>query len=36
MLFAARCFPALNRMFDRWAEMKNGTAGGSSVAQPAE
>jgi sterol desaturase/sphingolipid hydroxylase (fatty acid hydroxylase superfamily) len=35
ILFAARCFPALNRMFDRWAEMKNGKAG-SSVAQPAE
>jgi sterol desaturase/sphingolipid hydroxylase (fatty acid hydroxylase superfamily) len=36
ILFAARCFPALNRMFDKWAEMKNGKAGGSSVTVPAE
>jgi sterol desaturase/sphingolipid hydroxylase (fatty acid hydroxylase superfamily) len=36
ILFAARCFPALNRMFDKWAEIKNGKAGGSSVTVPAE
>jgi sterol desaturase/sphingolipid hydroxylase (fatty acid hydroxylase superfamily) len=36
ILFAARCFPAVNRLFDKWAEMHNGKKSGSSVAVPAE
>ena len=36
ILFAARCFPAVNRLFDRWAEMHNGKKSGETAAQPAE
>ncbi len=36
ILFAARCFPAVNRLFDKWAEMHNGKKAGETSAQPAE
>ena len=36
ILFAARCFPAVNRLFDKWAEMHNGKKAGEASAQPAE